>query len=350
MNNNIKDIINEYNDLKKELIPLDRVTTENNNLVFFQDKSLKELENNQSLSYQNIGEGLERIIQTINDYIEKIKGLSVSESSTDRINKEYLISSINNNQFSLSLQPLNNQEYYAYNLINYKNSAIISTNIDQIIITPNCALTDIDSNTIDCEPVIYWLDAEDRTIKKYSPNTPFKPNTIFSVLLIGIKVNENISKDTKLIIKNLTYDIEIRYDSLQTNKNTFKIGSSFNELTLPYNIKEQEIPFFDIVDIFGNMVTIKTANSQNYLFTPQSNLRTAGEQSTRDVDNVLMINDIPIPMLNWEKLLITKGFNSYKNIDLTKFKIYKLPSQKNYVYFPSGASIVQDIKETIDEF
>ena len=350
MDKNLQYIIDKYTELKSELIPTSYLTKDGDNLVFFQEQKLEKLEDNQSVSYKNVGEGVEKLIKGVNDYVDEIKNLSVAEIGSQSDWKHFVIAN-SKESFSISLTEVSNDLYYAYNVWSYLGIAVFKSLIDQIKVTTNFSIhNNTDDIDVDIEPVIYWLDAETRDVKQYSNKLPFLPDTIFGNLFLGVKIKEDIKADTELEL-DLGYDVEIRYNSLNTESTSSNV-TSFKKITLDFDVNKGEVLFYSIVDLFGNIVKVKTNKDKTYEFNPDpaSTLKTAGEKHVRATMNVLTIDKTNIPISNWEKIIVTKDYNLYDKVVDIKFKIYDSPLQSEYVYFPAGNDLVQKLKGIIDGF
>jgi len=343
MNKKLQLVIQEYEKLKKQLIPVTKVTLEGDNLIFFQNQPLKELKDNQSINFENIGEMVEYLIKDILEYVESIKNLSTAINRENDLNKEYLIINTSDSTF-LKLNPISPDTYYAYNLINYKDIAEFRTLIDQVMVKTNFILQRENGTSVNIEPIVMLLDASNKTIKRFTENLPFSITSIFSLILIGIKTKEKLTKDEKLKIVS-DYSIELRFNSLKKEIYNGKLYD-FEVIQVPETINEEVIFVFNLIDLFKNIVDVKTFKNKEYSLS--SNNQTFGDVEN-DFLKIVKINEEIIPVSIWERIFVYKDFNRYKLPFDMKFQIYKSPSKGEYVYFPSGADLVKKLKETIDE-
>jgi len=339
----LNSVIQQYTDLKSQLIPLEYVTSESeNNLVFFQDKKINELNDNQSLSYSNIGETLELIIKKIIEYVNDIKGVDAVSLDAD-IKEQFLI--LNTNYFADTNIDVVTYNATAYSILSYKDISTVKTFIDQINISNSFSVFSSKKNReVSIEPVLYYLDVGNNIVSKYTINTAFTPTSIWGVIFIGIKVNETIENGDTISV-NGGYNVEIRYNDFNYKNYSLSLTNQtgFNILNQIYT---GEVAFFNIIDLFGNNVKIRTVDGSLISVVADETINKNFDKKT--LANI-QIDDFVVPFSNWENVSITNGWSYGRVPEQIRFNVCKTKTFSDALYFPALTPLANSVKELVND-
>jgi len=239
----LNNVVEEYKELKSELIPIDLVLNENEgNLVFFQDKKINELSDNQSISYSNIGETLEMIIKSTIEYVDDLKKVDAVALDND-IKEQFLI--LNSTHYSDSNIDVVTKNTTASELLPYKDISKVKTFIDQINFSNTFSIFSKNKNReILTECSLYYLDTKNNIINKFTAETAFDPTSIWGATFIGIKTKEPIEAGDVISV-NTNYTLEIRYNDFNYKSYNLSLTNQ-SGFVIKEDIQADEIPIFNI--------------------------------------------------------------------------------------------------------
>jgi len=339
----LNSVIQQYTEVKSQLVPLDYIITESeNNLAFFQDKKINELNDNQSLSYSNIGETLEYIIKKIIEYVDDLKKVDAVALDED-IREQFLI--LNNSYYSDVNIDVVTKDAAAYSIMAYKNISKVKTFIDQINISNTFSVFSKKKNReILNEPVLYYLDAANNIVNKYNINTAFCPTSIWGVMFIGIKFNEPIDEGDTISI-NGRYTIEVRYNDFSYKKYIISLTNQ-SGFIVRNSIVTGEIPIFNIIDLFGNSVKIRTVDGSLLSVAPNE---TISKTFDKKMLANIQVNNTIIPFSSWEKVSVSNGWSYGRVPEQIRFNVCKTKTFSDALYFPALTPLASSVKELIND-
>jgi len=337
MSVNIK---NEYLELKKQLIPIDELKQDNNNMFYHKNK-LSTLSDNQAITHMNIGESLIPIMDGIVDYIKEIKSSNYIEVSFSNKNR-FLAQNNKINYFQEGNLVSNN--LMASQIINYASILKQKDGIDTISIKINASITK-NGSIISCEPVIMFLDFENKIVNIIDNETQFTPTSIFSFIIVGIKVKEEITTDDKVDC-NITYKSVLHCSDL-SNKTEEGVVFQENNYKFNFNIKQNEIPFFNVLNIFGNNLSMESKNKTKY---DVSDYNFYTDQNSKGyVASIILNNVLRLKLENYGKFLVFSKNGRKMPFYNIRFDLYSLDATNSGVHYPNVSPLAYKVIRIVDE-
>jgi len=336
----LQSVLDELNELKKKLIPITYVTEEsNNNLSFFQDVSIDKLKDNQSVNYENVSQVVEKMMDVILDYVAKLEKMNPAPLDIT-IDSEFIITDKNvTDNVILTNKKASQLTQYASN--SKEVLSISNIQVDTFFSVYNKT----DDKEIEIEPIVYWLIPSRKKIIKLINTNMFTPETIFGVLLVGIKLKEEIKANTELTIEN-SFNVKLLHTDLSIKSESFTLFDTPTTFSTKFDLLTGDVPFFAVVDFFGNDIHFKDS-ADNY-FTVAYN-KPINVQNVKKYIPKLYVNDALLYFFDTERL-VAYPYKAYlkKQDDIT-FSLIKTPEYKDALYFPAMSPLGEKLKKAIDE-
>ena len=333
-------IKNEYLELKKQLIPIDELR-QNNNYTFYHKNNLSTLSDNQAITHMNVGESLIPIMDGIVEYVKEIKKSNYIEVSFG--NKNRFLAQNNKIKYFQEGNIVSNN-LMASQIMSYASILKQRDGVDTISIKVNISITKNGSN-VSCEPIIMFLDFENKIVNIIENGTQFTPTSIFSFVVVGVKVKEEITTDDKLDC-NISYSSTLHCSDL-TNKTEEGIIFQDNNYKFNFKVKQNEIPFFNTLNIFGNNLSFITKSDSKYNVSDY-NFYTS--QNNKEYVKSIILNDLmSIKLEDYSKFIIFNKNGRKLPFYNIRFDLYSLETVSKGAHYPNISPLAYKVIRIVDE-
>ena len=332
----------QYADLKKRLVLIDRVKFERpDNIAFFHKEKLERLKRNQAITYKNVGEFLEKAFVAVDEYVQKLDGITYSAAPVSRslsmyVNADYA------HEYPASV-PAGMQLRAAD--IAQEDTRVV-TWVDGVRFSGAPFLySETKGRNLDTSAVVYQVDAHSGSAYRMVDGTSFGADHPATVYIVGIRVNEPVGSGERVVVGG-SFDMVVSMSSMDMYRYEVRPFYGSGSRVFAADLHAGAIPFFSIVDIFGNDVSVTGQLSG------RSPLSVGAPISTQRAPEKLLaftVNGVPTGLPTTDDFWITYLGGSFEEPMRIRFDLLKKADMTNAVYFPAMAPLAQKLMELTDE-
>ena len=335
-------LIAQYTDLKKRLVPLERVKFErDDNIAFFHKEDIGKLKANQAITYKNVGDFMEQAFKRIDEYVRKLDGLTyaatpVSRSLSMYVNTDYVHEYPSATPSGLKLRSADIAQ----------EDVKVVTGVDGLRLTGEPYIySETKGRALDVTPVVYQIDAKRDAIYRITEGVAAGAEHPLMLYVVGIKINEPITAAERIVVGG-EFDLVVTMSSLDVYKYEVKPFYGTGSRIFATGIHAGAIPFFSIVDIFGNDISVTGQISGRYPLSPGAPVST--ERAPQKL-LALTVNGKPVGLPSVDDFWLTYLGGTMAAPMQIRFDLLRKIELLNAVYFPAMAPLAQILMELADE-
>lgn len=343
-------IIDEINEIKKHLVPLNKIIDKNEkHLYLYHNKNIKDMNDQQVLNYSNISQSLFPVLDELLEYMDLISDLTAKEKMFQATKEHFII----NSKITSNLKKISNTEITGPNVILYKRNANIYTYIDELKFKLNDLKIEKDGQDLAIEPIVYIFNTYDKSIRKFDEQFSFNINCTQEIIIVGIKLKEKVNIGETLKIYR-DFSMDVYYNDLTINKHKLKLYKTSNDDEEEYDtylsgtdLEFGDIPFFSIIDIFGNHVDVKYKEDNTYC-NLQKDTTVNSDPNIKRIKMLRTNNDYKMNISLVDNFIAIQGKSFFYQPETIKFYVYMSPETQATIYFPSLAKLTLKLQRVIN--
>lgn len=344
-------VIDELNNVKEHLVPLNRITDKNeDHLYLYHNKPLKDVNNQQVLNYNDISQAMFPVLDELLQYAELIPELTLKEKTFQPI-KEYFII---NSMIKTDLKKVSDTKITGTSISVYKQNSDVYTYIDELKFDLSNLRIENNGEEVAIEPIVYAFNIYDKSIKKFDENFVFNTNCTQDIFFVGIKLKEKINSGSMLKIyrdyrMSVFYNnLTIKHFDLKLYKNSNNDNDAYDMYFSTNDLEFNDIPFFSVIDIFGNQVELKYKEDNDYT-NLQKNTTINNSNEVKRIKMLQTNNSNKMNISLIDNFTAIPGKSFFYQPETIEFYLYLSPDAQTSIYFPSLAKLTLKLQGIINE-